>query len=96
MDAGLQSCQSMGRVRGMNHIAIFATEDAMKSVFTANCKTLFAAFPQTLKVPAVIPTSRFLTDIAPNGSLIAKLGACHFGGRLGQRGVAPFDVHVFP
>jgi hypothetical protein len=62
----------------MNDIADMATsKDAVVMIFPILSEALASAFSQAMKFPAVIPTSGFLADVSPEGSLIPKLWACY-------------------
>jgi hypothetical protein len=65
----------------MHDEAVLAAEDAVVGVFALDGKALIAAFSQAMEFSPVVPAAGLLAEVAPDGTLVAQLGARHLGGR---------------
>jgi hypothetical protein len=65
----------------MNDIAVLTTEDAVVRIFSIHGKTFVSSLSEAVEIPPVVPASRFLAKIAPDGSLVSQLRTCHLRSR---------------
>ena len=63
---------------------VAAAEDGVELVFPQGGIASVAAFSQAMEFPPVIPAAGLLAKIPAEGTLVAQLGARHFGGRHAQ------------
>jgi hypothetical protein len=64
-------------------------------VLTGHRKTAVSSFSEAFEFPTVVPAARFLTEITPERSLVAKLGTRGRGCTLGKRGISLIDGRAF-
>jgi hypothetical protein len=67
----------------------------MVMVLTGDRKAAVSSFSEALEFPPVVPAARFLTEITPQRSLVAKLRTRGRGCTLGKRGIALIDGTAF-
>jgi hypothetical protein len=75
----------------MDDVAHVSAENAVELIFASHRITTVTAFAQAVKLAAIVPASGFLTNIAADGALVAKLRTRHLGRRLGQGMIAVPD-----
>ena len=90
----LQGDQGRCRVRGMHDEAVLAAEDAVVRVLALDGVALVPALAQAMEFSPVVPAAGLLAEVAPDGPLVAQLGARHLGGRHRQRPVLRSDDRV--
>ncbi len=66
---------------GVHDEAVIAAEDAVVGVLALDGEALVTALSQAVEFSPVVPAAGLLAEVAPDGPLVAQLGARHLGGR---------------